>query len=29
VVSGREGLKTLRVIDAVKRAAETGDLVSV
>jgi hypothetical protein len=28
-VSGREGLKTLRVIDAVKRAAETGDLVSV
>ncbi|MGY3357012.1 putative dehydrogenase [Bradyrhizobium sp. GM0.4] len=28
VVSGREGLKTLRVIDAVKRAAETGDLVS-
>ncbi|WP_368507317.1 Gfo/Idh/MocA family oxidoreductase [Bradyrhizobium lupini] len=28
VVSGREGLKTLRVIDAIKRAAETGDLVS-
>jgi len=29
VVSGREGLETLRVIDAVKRAAETGTLVSV
>ncbi|CCE10635.1 putative 3-dehydroquinate dehydratase [Bradyrhizobium sp. STM 3843] len=29
VVSGHEGLKTLRVIDAVERAAETGDLVSV
>jgi len=29
VVSGREGLKTLTVIDAVKRAAETGDFVSV
>ena len=29
VVSGREGLNTLRVIDAVKRAANSGDLVSV
>jgi predicted dehydrogenase len=29
VVSGREGLKTLGVIDAVKRAAETGDVISV
>ncbi|WP_342740553.1 hypothetical protein [Bradyrhizobium sp. B117] len=29
VVSGREGLKTLSVIDAIKRAAETGDLVSI
>ena len=29
VVSGREGLKTLRVIDAVKRAAETGAVVPV
>ncbi|MET4792764.1 putative dehydrogenase [Bradyrhizobium japonicum] len=29
VVSGREGLKTLRVIDAIKRAAETGDFISV
>jgi predicted dehydrogenase len=29
VVSGREGLNTLRVIDAVKRAAESGRLVTV
>ena len=29
VVSGREGLNTLRVIDAIKRAAESGNLVSV
>lgn len=29
VVSGREGLNTLRVIDAVKRSAESGALVSV
>ena len=29
VVSGREGLNTLRVIDAIKRAAESGSLVSV
>jgi len=29
VVSGREGLKTVSVIDAVKRAAETGEFVSV
>jgi len=29
VVSGREGLKTLRVVDAVKRAAESGRLVTV
>jgi predicted dehydrogenase len=29
VVSGREGLNTLRVIEAVKRAAETGALVPV
>jgi predicted dehydrogenase len=29
VVSGREGLNTLRVIDAVNRAAESGTLVSV
>lgn len=29
VVSGREGLKTLRVIDAVKRAAETGAVIPV
>ncbi|WP_407159935.1 Gfo/Idh/MocA family protein [Bradyrhizobium sp. STM 3557] len=28
VVTGREGLMTLTVIDAIKRAAETGDLVS-
>jgi predicted dehydrogenase len=29
VVSGREGLETLRVIDAIKRAAESGALVQV
>ncbi|HEY4736663.1 MAG TPA: Gfo/Idh/MocA family oxidoreductase [Xanthobacteraceae bacterium] len=29
VVSGREGLNTLRVIDAIQRAAESGNLVSV
>jgi len=29
VVTGREGLKTLRVIDAIKRAAESGALVSL
>ena len=29
VISGREGLNTLRVIDAIKRAAESGSLVSV
>lgn len=29
VVSGREGLNTLRVIDAIKRAAETSTLVPV
>jgi predicted dehydrogenase len=29
VVSGREGLNTLRVIDAIKRAAESGALVAV
>jgi predicted dehydrogenase len=29
VVSGREGFKTLKVVDAIKRAAETGDFVSV
>lgn len=28
VVSGRQGFKTLEVIDPIKRAAETGDLVS-
>ena len=29
VVSGREGLKTLKVIDAIKRAAKSGAIVSV
>ncbi|MGY8676630.1 Gfo/Idh/MocA family oxidoreductase [Bradyrhizobium sp. UFLA05-153] len=29
VVSGREGLKTLKLIDAIKRAAESGARVSV
>jgi hypothetical protein len=29
LVSGREGLMTLGVMDAVKRAAESGELVRI
>ncbi|TIT29654.1 MAG: gfo/Idh/MocA family oxidoreductase, partial [Mesorhizobium sp.] len=29
LVSGREGLKTLRVVDAVKRSAATGERIEL